>query len=436
MDLLDRFRRQTPRWEDPDPAVRAEGVRTEVHADDQPLLERIASEDVDPKVRRAAVGKLARVEALAAAVRDGDPGVRETATDLLLARALGGSVADAAVAVGALTETRHLMTVARTAALAAARQGALARLTDPRSVAMLARTAEDAAVRTEAMRRVEDPALVAEIAARSEHKGTAVAAVDRTEDVEALRAIAARAANKAASRRAQSKLDVLFPPPAPAPPEPEAEPEPEPEPLPAPARAEPVEALAPAVPAPEPEPEAVLEAPAAADETLVVGAAAEQAAVDPAAQEAARDAAEKRAADAKARREHLERAEALCARLAELAKVEGLVLKDAEASLREARTALATALPPRLEQKVKAARAALFARAQELREADEWSRWANAAIQEELCQRLEGLLAGARISTRSRSRFARPMRGGPRRAWPRGTRPRPCAIAIRRRGLP
>ena len=146
MDLLDRFRRQAPRWEHPDPAVRAEGVRAEIHADEQELLGRIASEDPDARVRKAAVRKLSGSSALAAAARDGDEGVRETATELLLSLALGASEGDAPGALGALVETRHLMTVARTAALPGTRQAALARVTEPRALAMLARTADDPAV--------------------------------------------------------------------------------------------------------------------------------------------------------------------------------------------------------------------------------------------------------------------------------------------------
>src|SRR5262249_43348408 len=90
----------------------------------------------------------------------------------------------------------------------------------------------------------------------------------------------------------------------------------------------------------------------------------------------------------------LGRLEALCARLEGLSKAETLVLRDAEAGLREGRGAqgdLAHA-HPKLKQRLKAARAALFARAQELREADEWSRWGNATVQEELCVRMEALV--------------------------------------------
>jgi hypothetical protein len=382
MDLLERFRRQTPRWESPDPAVRAEGVRAEVRAEEQALLGRIASEDPDPRVRKAAVQKLSSTSALVAAGRDSDEGVREAATEMLLGRALGTSEVEAPEALAGLAEARHLMSVARTAALDGVRQAALGRIAEPRSLALLARTADDPAVRAEALRRVGDRALLAEVAAKSEHKGIAVAAVDRIDDVDDLRSIAARASHKGASRRAQAKLDVLFPPPATAVPELEPEPASQVEAEEA-VTAEVVpavlEAVAPSLPETRiPIPET--ETPA---EPLAVS--------DPAVEEAAREAAAKREADARARREQLARAEALCTRIEGLGKVQGLGLRDAEACLREARTALSSPLPPKVEQRLKTARAALFARAQELREADEWSRWAGAAIQEELCQRLESL---------------------------------------------
>src|SRR5260370_31851910 len=56
MALLDRLRRR-PRWEDPDPKVRAEGVR-EIPAEEQDQLAQIATGDADPLVRRAAGRRL------------------------------------------------------------------------------------------------------------------------------------------------------------------------------------------------------------------------------------------------------------------------------------------------------------------------------------------------------------------------------------------
>src|SRR5204862_7030551 len=63
MALLDRLRRR-PRWEDPDPKVRAEGVR-EIPAEEQDRLSQIARDDADPLVRRAAVRRLKATDVLA-----------------------------------------------------------------------------------------------------------------------------------------------------------------------------------------------------------------------------------------------------------------------------------------------------------------------------------------------------------------------------------
>ena len=63
MALLDRLRRR-PRWEDPDPKVRADAVR-EIPAEEQDRLAQIASADVDPLVRRAALRRLADPAVLA-----------------------------------------------------------------------------------------------------------------------------------------------------------------------------------------------------------------------------------------------------------------------------------------------------------------------------------------------------------------------------------
>jgi hypothetical protein len=112
---------------------------------------------------------------------------------------------------------------------------------------------------------------------------------------------------------------------------------------------------------------------------------------------------EARQADARAVREKeaaqgLARLQALCARLEALNAEAQPRLADAQRALRESRDVLRD--PPRLPTRkerdallarVKAARTALYPRAQELRQADEWKRWANLAVQEELCKRMEEL---------------------------------------------
>src|SRR2546428_2209375 len=123
--------------------------------------------------------------------------------------------------------------------------------------------------------------------------------------------------------------------------------------------------------------------------------------------EAAERAAKEKDAQAKAReaelrrrQQTLARAQALAGRLEVLARAEKPTLREVERALRDERAALdaLAAVPDRKERealadRLKAARAALFPKAQELREADEWTRWTNAAKQEELCKRAEALLA-------------------------------------------
>src|SRR5207247_11265884 len=83
-------------------------------------------------------------------------------------------------------------------------------------------------------------------------------------------------------------------------------------------------------------------------------------------------------------------AEGLSARRTALVAAKPFSRRDAEVALREARLPHddLAALPPKLARHLREARAALFARAQEAREAEEWSRWGNATAQEELCRRM------------------------------------------------
>jgi hypothetical protein len=110
--------------------------------------------------------------------------------------------------------------------------------------------------------------------------------------------------------------------------------------------------------------------------------------------------AEARVVREKEAAQSLARVTALCARMEALAAEPQPRLADAQRALRESREALRE--PPRLPTRkerdallarLKAARAALYPRVQELRQADEWKRWANLAVQEELSRRMEELAA-------------------------------------------
>jgi len=427
MALLDRLRRR-PRWEDPDPKVRAEGVR-EIPAEEQDRLAQIATSDEDPLVRRAALRRLTSADVLVRiGADDQDAGVREKAEGALLALALAADAGGAVPAGAALKEAGHLTQLALSAALPEVRADAVGRLLDPHALARVARSAADPAVRLRAVASVADAAALAEVATRSEHKDAAVAAVNRIEDVEALRAVAARARNKAASRRARERMEVLRPAEeAPRVPdqgtegatgasdeedmggqdatggESEAEAgatgaeesgattggEAEDQAAePADTAADAAEAAEAAVPA-EPAEETPSGEPAAPSEPPTATQGAEGTGA-----EAAPSLAPRLRTD---RKERVAQAEALAARLTALVAGKPFNLRDAEVALRDARLPHddLAALPPKLARQLREARAALFARAQEAREAEEWSRWGNATAQEELCKRMEALAAQA-----------------------------------------
>jgi hypothetical protein len=104
--------------------------------------------------------------------------------------------------------------------------------------------------------------------------------------------------------------------------------------------------------------------------------------------------------EARTRQQHenLSRLQHTCEQLEKIAQAERITLRDAERALRDARAALDAPgpLPSRQDQqamvaRLKAVQSLLFPRVQDLREADEWERWANAGVQESLIRRLEAL---------------------------------------------
>ena len=108
--------------------------------------------------------------------------------------------------------------------------------------------------------------------------------------------------------------------------------------------------------------------------------------------------AETREADLRARKDALGRMEQLANRAESLAARTDLSLKAAEKVLRDLRAAIG-AIPPlptkedydTISARLKASLAVLTPKAQELREADDWQRWANVGIQEQLCAKMEAL---------------------------------------------
>lgn len=99
-----------------------------------------------------------------------------------------------------------------------------------------------------------------------------------------------------------------------------------------------------------------------------------------------------------ARAENLKRALESVERLEAVAARENLPLKDADQALRDARTTAEQlgGLPSRDDQsgvveRLKKVQARLMDVVRDLRSADDWKRWANATVQQELCEKVEAL---------------------------------------------
>jgi hypothetical protein len=108
-------------------------------------------------------------------------------------------------------------------------------------------------------------------------------------------------------------------------------------------------------------------------------------------------AEEKRAAAERALRQRVQRVEQMLDRVTTRAAAEDLTLREADRAVRDIKSAL-EAPPPApqrdqhaLVERLKAALAVMAPRLHDLREMDEWKRFANAAVQEELIAKAEAL---------------------------------------------
>jgi hypothetical protein len=100
----------------------------------------------------------------------------------------------------------------------------------------------------------------------------------------------------------------------------------------------------------------------------------------------------------KQEQDNLRRLQQLCRQVEALASSEQLTLKAGDRALREIRTALEHRVPlpskkdrQEIHARLQEARTKLSPRVQELRDADDWQRWANLQVQEELCREMEAL---------------------------------------------
>jgi hypothetical protein len=111
----------------------------------------------------------------------------------------------------------------------------------------------------------------------------------------------------------------------------------------------------------------------------------------------------------KQEQDNLRRLQQLCRQLETLAAAEQVTLKAGDRALRDIRTALEQRVPlpskkdrQEIHTRLEQARALIAPRVQELRDADEWQRWANLQVQEELCREMEALKAEENPDTASR----------------------------------
>src|SRR5690606_16615464 len=100
----------------------------------------------------------------------------------------------------------------------------------------------------------------------------------------------------------------------------------------------------------------------------------------------------------KQEQDNLRRLMQVCRQVEVLAAGEQVSLKAGDRALRDIRAALDDRSPlptkqdrQQVQSRLEAARAILAPRVQELRDADEWQRWANLQVQEDLCREMEAL---------------------------------------------
>jgi hypothetical protein len=209
MGILEKLRPQ-PRWKHTDPAVRAAAVY-ELGPDDAEALRALAREDVEARVRRAAVARLDDVDALGDIARsDPDEDVRAEAIRGLAGLAAETDDVDRATVVVrqlvAIGRHKEVVVVARENPHAGVRAAVVDLMEDPRALGSVSRHAPDSATRLAALARLRDRDEIVNVALKAEHTDAAVAALERVEDGESLATIAQRARNKVAARRARTTL--------------------------------------------------------------------------------------------------------------------------------------------------------------------------------------------------------------------------------------
>ncbi len=444
MAIGDLFR---PKHKHSDVTTRVEVVRG-LGAEDADLLAEIASTDDDAQVRRLALDKLSDADALARiAASERDPALRahalERATARFTVQAMSGQdVEGALVWLGGLDEQRPLAQLACRASSFSLRERAVERLRDERALADVVRDSRDPQIAAAALARIDDRSILRKLAMDIESRDLGAAVMDRLDDdPELLSALSARAKSKAIRQRANKRLSALrtaadgtvlkaetahAEPPESEPPESEDDddmiadaesqldgyeptplPEPRPEifsepmilptsdPDPDPASDPDPDPVSASDPDPDPgsDPDPDPDPVSASDPDPDPGAAPlSTSSSDKPKHPAARS-------DAPLPEKNLASLEALSAEMERVVADAHVKLKTAEKKLQQADTKLPTLAVLPSGQKRKAmerfheARRNLFIKVGELREAEEWKRWANVPKQEELIALVEAVAA-------------------------------------------
>ena len=219
MSFLDRFKPQ-PRWKHADPAVRLEAVPT-VPDDDEhvAVLQELAREDADVRVRRAAGDRLTRVEDIVLLAKaEQDEELRHEYAERLvgIANAPAPTDASAALALEGLTDQKHFAAIAKASPHDTVRAAALGRIHDTKLLGSVARHADDGQTAADAVARIADGSDLLNIATKTEHKDAGVLALERaleanagTDPRELLDGVASRAKSKAVAKRARALIQAL-----------------------------------------------------------------------------------------------------------------------------------------------------------------------------------------------------------------------------------
>lgn len=208
MPTPDSLSKKTP-LENTDPLVRAKAAR-EWPVDDQAALERLATRDLDPRVRQVAVRRLKNSTLVLQVLNaDADAHVRQEAQDRMF-KALLSSEPEASSLFADIAPHLADDELVRVAKEVHGETGAKAVgfIKGPKALADVAKTARSHDVRIAAFSRVNgaDESILVDIALHSEFKDSGIAAVEKIESEASLTRVAERARLKPVAREALSRL--------------------------------------------------------------------------------------------------------------------------------------------------------------------------------------------------------------------------------------